>query len=73
MQNQNNDKKSKYEMKKKISADRCENTSSSQKNEKRSTITKKNLCIEYLLLQRFSQMIYIKFNKVKQKKNYIEK
>ena len=27
----------------------------------------KNLCIEYLLLQRFSQMIYIKFNKVKKK------
>lgn len=33
-------KKSKYEMKK-IIAERCENTSSSQKNEKRSTITKK--------------------------------
>lgn len=37
------------------------------KNEENDQQLQKNLCIEYLLLQRFSQMIYIKFNKVKQK------
>lgn len=38
-----------------------------ENNENDQQLQKKNLCIEYLLLQRFSQMIYIKFNKVKQK------